>query len=148
MAILYSFTPFYGYGGIMFSFSLYMIEIRLNIFERVENLVMEAFVTLLITYLITAIHELVFFYQQWKHHFSKSVRLEKDNIQAKYETLKTQINPHFLFNSLNSLTNLVDDNEAAIRYISDLSDFFRYMLGSRRGSAGKYGQDPRLQVMA
>lgn len=86
---------------------------------------------MLITYLITAIHELVFFYKQWKHNFSKSIRLEKDNIQAKYETLKTQINPHFLFNSLNSLTNLVDENEAAVRYITDLSDFFRYMLGSR-----------------
>lgn len=116
---------------ILYSFMLYRIEKSFQIFERVENLFMEAFVTLLITYLITAIHELAFFYRQWKHHFSKSVRLEKDNIQAKYETLKTQVNPHFLFNSLNSLTNLVDDNEAAVKYISDLSDFFRYMLGSR-----------------
>jgi len=57
-----------------------------------------------------------------KFHFSKSVRLEKDNIQAKYETLKTQINPHFLFNSLNSLTNLVDDNEKAVEYIGNLSE--------------------------
>ncbi|MCK4853844.1 MAG: histidine kinase, partial [Bacteroidales bacterium] len=81
--------------------------------------------------LITAIHELIFFYKQWKHNFSKSIRLEKDNIQAKYETLKTQINPHFLFNSLNSLTNLVDDNEKAVTYISDLSEFLRYMLSSR-----------------
>jgi hypothetical protein len=115
----------------LYSFILYSIESGLQIFERVENLFMEAVITLLITYLITAIHELVFFYQQWKHHFSKSVRLEKDNIQAKYETLKTQINPHFLFNSLNSLTSLVDENEAAVKYISDLSEFFRYMLGSR-----------------
>jgi len=115
----------------LYSSSLYLIEQKLNIFERTDDLFMEAIVTLLITYLITAIHELVFFYKQWKHNFSKSVRLEKDNIQAKYETLKTQINPHFLFNSLNSLTNLVDENEAAVKYISDLSDFFRYMLGSR-----------------
>lgn len=115
----------------LYSFILYRIESGIHIFERMENLFMEAVVTLLITYLITAIHELVFFYQQWKHHFSKSVRLEKDNIQAKYETLKTQINPHFLFNSLNSLTSLVDENEAAVNYISDLSEFFRYMLGSR-----------------
>ncbi len=115
----------------LYSFTLYTIERWTEIFLRVEDLFMEAFVTLLITYLITAIHELVFFYKQWKHNFSKSIRLEKDNIQAKYETLKTQINPHFLFNSLNSLTNLVDENEAAVKYITDLSDFFRYMLGSR-----------------
>jgi sensor histidine kinase YesM len=116
---------------ILYSYTLFTIERWTGVFEQVENLFMEAVVTLLITYLITAIHELIFFYKQWKHNFSKSVRLEKDNIQAKYETLKTQINPHFLFNSLNSLTNLVDDNEAAVKYIGDLSDFFRYMLGSR-----------------
>lgn len=116
---------------ILFSYTLFTIERWTKIFVHVEDLFMEAFVTLLITYLITAIHELVYFYKQWKHHFSKSVRLEKDNIQAKYETLKTQINPHFLFNSLNSLTNLVDENEEAIKYIGDLSDFFRYMLSSR-----------------
>jgi two-component system LytT family sensor kinase len=116
---------------IWYSYTIYTIERWTKTFIHVEDLFMEAFVTLLITYLITAIHELVFFYKQWKHHFSKSVRLEKDNIQAKYETLKTQINPHFLFNSLNSLTNLVDENEAAVKYIGDLSDFFRYMLGSR-----------------
>jgi sensor histidine kinase YesM len=115
----------------LYSYTLYIIERWTTIFERVEGLFMEAFVTLLITYLITAIHELVFFYKQWKHNFSKSIRLEKDNIQAKYETLKTQINPHFLFNSLNSLTNLVDDNEKAVTYISDLSEFLRYMLSSR-----------------
>jgi LytS/YehU family sensor histidine kinase len=74
---------------------------------------------------------MVFFYHQWIQNFSKSIRLEKDNIQANYETLKTQVNPHFLFNSLNSLTNLVDDNPKAVEYIQHLSEFLRYMLGSR-----------------
>jgi len=116
---------------LVFSYSLYRIETRLGFLHEVQDLFMEAVTTMLITYLITAIHELVYFYQQWKFHFSKSVRLEKDNIQAKYETLKTQINPHFLFNSLNSLTTLVDDNEKAVEYIGNLSEFFRYMLSSR-----------------
>lgn len=114
-----------------FGFLVYRIELKIGIVDRSMDMFMEAFTTLLITYLITAIHELVFFYRQWKFHFSKSVRLEKDNIQAKYETLKTQINPHFLFNSLNSLTTLVDDNERAVEYIGNLSEFFRYMLSSR-----------------
>ncbi len=61
-------------------------------------------------------------------NFSRSVRLEKDNIEAKYETLKTQINPHFLFNSLNSLTSIVDDNPRAVNYIQDLSEFLLSLL--------------------
>jgi hypothetical protein len=115
----------------LFSYGIFKLEVRLGIFEPPESLVMDIFTTMLITYLITAIHEMVFFYQQWKFNFSKSVRLEKDNIQAKYEALKTQINPHFLFNSLNSLTTLVDENPEAVAYIQDLSEFLRYTLASR-----------------
>ena len=116
---------------IVFFVAVYVLESRFSMVEHSESLFFDAFVTLLITYLITAIHEMIYFYRQWKYHFSKSIRLEKDNIQAKYETLKTQINPHFLFNSLNSLTTLVEDNEEAIEYIGNLSEFFRYMLSSR-----------------
>jgi LytS/YehU family sensor histidine kinase len=115
---------------VAFSTVIHLVEIRLELVEH-ENLFFDAFVTLLITYLITALHEGFFFYRQWKYNFSKSIRLEKDNIQAKYEMLKTQINPHFLFNSLNSLTNLVEDNDRAVEYIGNLSEFFRYMLSSR-----------------
>jgi LytS/YehU family sensor histidine kinase len=105
--------------------------LRLGVFKQVDNLGLQAFVTLLITYLITGIHEMVYFYNQWISNFSKSVRLEKDRIEARYESLKTQINPHFLFNSLNSLTSLVDENPQAVAYIQNLSGFLRYLLGSR-----------------
>lgn len=86
---------------------------------------------ILITLLISTIHEAVFFYKQWKYNFSKSAKLQKDNIEAKYETLKTQINPHFLFNSLNSLSHIVEENQEATKYISNLSEFLRYVLKSR-----------------
>jgi len=116
---------------IIFSSTIYIVEVRLKIFPPVEDLFGQAFSTILITFLITSIHESAYFYKQWKYNFSKSVRLEKDNIEAKYETLKSQVNPHFLFNSLNSLTTLVDDNKKAVEYIRNLSDFLRYMLSSR-----------------
>ncbi len=115
---------------VAFSSLLYFIELTLEIISPVDNLFIQAVITMLITYLITAIHESVYFYNQWKYNFSKSIRLERDTIQAKYESLKTQVNPHFLFNSLNSLTTLVDENLAAVDYIGNLSEFLRYMLGS------------------
>lgn len=99
---------------IIFSFTLYFFEVRLKIFPPVEDLFAQAFSTILITFLITSIHESIYFYWQWKYNFSKSIRLKRDNIEAKYETLKAQVNPHFLFNSLNSLTTLVDDNKPAV----------------------------------
>lgn len=84
--------------------------------------------TVLITFLITTIHEAHFFYRQWKFNFSKSISLEKDNIEARYNALKSQVNPHFLFNSLNSLMNLLEDNPRAGEYVQNLSEYLRYVL--------------------
>ena len=112
----------------VFCTGLYLLEKKFWKLLEYENLGMQIFITVLITFLITAIHESIFFYQQWKYNFSKSVRLEKDNIEARYDALRAQINPHFLFNSLNSLTTMVEDNKPVVEYIQNLSDLLRYMM--------------------
>lgn len=112
------------------SWIIYLVSIHLWNMPIVEDTAQAILMTLLITFLITAIHEGAFFYQQWKYNFSKSVRLERDNIEARYEALRSQVNPHFLFNSLNSLVSLVEDNKAAVEYIRNLSELLRYMLKS------------------
>jgi len=115
---------------LLFSSMLYLLGIKYFGFHEAPNLVMDIFITLLITFLITSINESVFFYRQWKYNFSKSLRLEKDNLEAKYEALRAQINPHFLFNSLNSLTNMVEENKSVVEYIQNLSLLLRYMMKS------------------
>lgn len=48
---------------------------------------------------------------------------------AKYEALKNQVNPHFLFNSLNTLSGVVEQKpELSIAFIKKLSDIYRYVL--------------------
>jgi two-component system, LytTR family, sensor kinase len=113
-------------GGIIYYLSVNYWELPIKDEEVMPSII----TTLLITYLITGIHESVFFYQQWKYNFSKSIRLERDNIAARYEALRSQINPHFLFNSLNSLVSLVEENKTAVDYVRNLSDLLRYMLKS------------------
>jgi hypothetical protein len=115
---------------VLFSGALYFLGEKYLGFRESPNIVMDAFITLVITFLITAINESVFFYRQWKYNFSKSIRLEKDNLEAKYEALRAQINPHFLFNSLNSLTSMVEDNKPVVDYIQNLSVLLRYMMKS------------------
>lgn len=88
-------------------------------------------VIVFVALLLTCFHEALFFYKQWKEHFNKSLVLEKANIKAEYDTLKSQVNPHFLFNSLNTLLSLVEDNEPAEKYIYNLSDFLRYTLDNK-----------------
>ncbi|RYZ52210.1 MAG: hypothetical protein EOP49_10005 [Sphingobacteriales bacterium] len=59
----------------------------------------------------------------------KLARLQKERMNFEYEHLKSQVNPHFLFNSLNTLVNLIEsDSEAAVNYTVNLSDLYRNML--------------------
>lgn len=55
--------------------------------------------------------------------------LQHEKVTFEYEYLKSQVNPHFLFNSLNTLTSLIDERpKAAIEYTDHLSDLYRNML--------------------
>lgn len=59
-------------------------------------------------------------------------RLEKEKIGFQFETLKNQVNPHFLFNSFNTLIAIIEeDKEVAIEYVEKLSDFFRNIVTYR-----------------
>ena len=57
-------------------------------------------------------------------------RLKNENLSWQYNTLVNQVNPHFLFNSLNSLSMLVREqkNEDAVTYIGQMSDTYRYII--------------------
>lgn len=58
--------------------------------------------------------------------------LRVENIRARYEALKNQLDPHFLFNSLNTLNGLIGvDDEKAHEYVENLSSMFRYTLHSK-----------------
>jgi len=60
-------------------------------------------------------------------------RIKSDNLGAQYELLKQQVNPHFLFNSLNTLKAMVEmADKDAVDFILKLSNFYRYTLESRK----------------
>ena len=58
--------------------------------------------------------------------------LQKERMEFEYEHLKSQVNPHFLFNSLNTLTNLIEeDAPAAVSYTERLADLYQNILAYR-----------------
>lgn len=60
-------------------------------------------------------------------------KVKSDNLEAQYELLKQQINPHFLFNSLNTLKSMAETNDVeTVDFVIKLSDFYRYTLESRK----------------
>lgn len=61
----------------------------------------------------------------------KSAQLQKENFQAQLQHLKNQVNPHFLFNSLNVLSSLIrKDQEQAVEFVNRLSYVYRSFLNS------------------
>jgi hypothetical protein len=97
---------------------------------KIDDLGLNIFFTLTITFFITSLHEGYFFFLQWKKTLVISENLEKENIQSQYETLKSQISPHFLFNNLNTLASLIEeDPKVAVEYVQRTADYYRSILG-------------------
>ena len=59
-------------------------------------------------------------------------KLIAENIRNRYEALKNQVDPHFLFNSLNTLNGLIGyDDDRAHKYVEKLSSVFRYTIQNK-----------------
>ncbi len=88
--------------------------------------------TVATTFVITLFMTSRSFLFSWKQAAIDSERLQKESIAAHYNSLKSQVNPHFLFNSLNALTNLVyEDQDKAAKFIKQLSEVYRYVLDTQ-----------------
>jgi len=70
-----------------------------------------------------------FFYIIWRKAIEREQKLREENLKYKYQNLKSQVNPHFLFNSLNTLSEILyNDAKIADKYIQKLSGIYRYIL--------------------
>lgn len=81
------------------------------------------------TIAITSIYEVVFFIQQLKVSLTQKEELKREGLRAELNALKTQVNPHFLFNNLNTLCAIIpEDSNKAVTFVEQLSKVYRYIL--------------------
>ena len=93
--------------------------------EKPGNYIFTVTITLFITLSLYAIH----FYKAYQENKVKEQKIIAGTASAKYESLKNQIDPHFLFNSLNVLSSLIEENpDNAQRFTTSLSKVYRYVL--------------------
>ena len=82
--------------------------------------------------LVVAIYESIYFFAKYRYSLVEQERLARANMQAQLTALKQQINPHFLFNSLNTLTNLIPEDAAkATVFTQRLAAVYRRILEYR-----------------
>jgi len=87
---------------------------------------------IVISSLIALILSAIGFLKSWKNEVVEKEKIKNEMLTYKYEALRNQINPHFMFNSLNVLSDLVyEDPKKAESFIHKFSDIYRYVLDSR-----------------
>jgi len=80
-------------------------------------------------FLGSLISNAIMFFKNWKEAAVQQEKLKREQLALQYETLKSQVNPHFLFNNLNTLTSLINSNpDKAIDFVKKLSEVYRYVL--------------------
>ncbi len=81
---------------------------------------------------LQCVNAIVFYIYQLKKSQLEAEQFKKESAEAKFEVLRSQINPHFLFNSFNVLSTLVyKDADTSARFIEQLSDVYRYLLNNQ-----------------
>lgn len=87
---------------------------------------------LIATFFISMIYECFYFFSKWNQSLLEAEKLKRENIRFQFESLKSQVNPHFLFNSLNTLASLIEEEpKNAVQFVQHLSQVYRYVLATR-----------------
>jgi two-component system, LytTR family, sensor kinase len=96
------------------------------------GIIIEFTATLLLSCLVISIYEAYFFAHELQRTVTEKTALERDYVQSQLEGLRNQVNPHFLFNSLNTLIYLIpEDQDKAVKFVHQLSKVYRFLLESR-----------------
>jgi hypothetical protein len=105
------------------SFAAFRYRFNLNGF--VWAYVCMAIINIFLTLLIEGIHR----YNHWRDNLKETEQIKKAVTQSQLLGLKSQVNPHFLFNSLNTLSSLIEEDEKeAEDFLNEMTKVYRYML--------------------
>lgn len=81
---------------------------------------------------LCAVYEGVYIYQQLQESILEAQKFQTEHIKSQFEVLKNQIDPHFLFNSLNTLASIITENpNIAVNFAEKLSQVYRYILQNK-----------------
>ena len=94
---------------------------------------LEAFISIYFTSLfVLANYEGLYLYYQNKQNILAREQLKREQIHSELQGLRSQVNPHFLFNSMNTLLHIIEEDQAlASSFLKKLSRVYRYILEKR-----------------
>jgi two-component system, LytTR family, sensor kinase len=97
-----------------------------------DKLISSNAASLFSTITIMAIYESIYFMNELRQSVQEKETLKRERLHAQLNALKTQVNPHFLFNNLNTLVSVIPENQQqAIDFVQQLSKVYRHILEVR-----------------
>jgi len=119
----------YTLSAVLFLVWLFKLAFNFDVGSGLKEML---YMSLIITFVISLFMHGKGFLRNWRLAELEAEKAQQESIRANYESLKNQVNPHFLFNSLNALTGLVyEDQDKAAKFIKQLSEVYRYVLDTR-----------------
>ncbi|GAB2566911.1 sensor histidine kinase [Spirosoma areae] len=123
-------TPLLVNGAVFFRFSLHILlgsrqALWLGLVDYVTSLGIQLFYHVV----YFSLYEGWYVLSQWRQTYLEKEELIKIQWQTRFNSLKSQVNPHFLFNSLNALSALIEESPVqASLFVDELSTMYRYLL--------------------
>lgn len=88
--------------------------------------------TYFLTFSVLLLYDTIYFFHKYKEAIMEKEWIKKAHVQSQLDNLRNQINPHFLFNSMNTLMNLIpEEGDRARSYLGKLSTFYRYAVSKQ-----------------
>jgi sensor histidine kinase YesM len=133
IATIVSVGSYSAFAYLTVQFIMYSIFVNQATIEMIwKNSIQSTYITLAISYSISFILTFIGFGKALISSEIEKEKLNSEMMTYKYESLRNQINPHFLFNSFNVLSELVyEDQGLAVKFIRQLSDLYRYVLDAK-----------------
>ena len=130
LAIFYLIVLTLGTGFVFLAIAIPMLFREGNYSQMIDQFLSDGLQQFLLSWLISiSIASVAFFYMEWNNALKRERKLREEKLIFQYESLKNKVNPHFLFNSLNTLSSLIQrDPELSERFITKFSTIYRYVL--------------------
>ena len=97
-----------------------------------DNILVVTLINVICVLFVTHVYETVFMVKEQQGEQLKNAQLSKAKAEAELEALRSQIDPHFMFNSLNSLSYLISTDPSKARlFTENLADVYRYILAQK-----------------
>jgi sensor histidine kinase YesM len=107
-----------------------------------DTVITSTLIIMICVIFITHVYETVFLVKESESDKLRNEQMERAKAEAELEALKNQIDPHFIFNSLNTLSHLIEEKPArAKQFNDDMADVYRYILQNKVRSLVLLGEE-------